>query len=122
MTQSFLTGLVILAAALSLSACPSGGGPAGSSGDAAKGKTHYAAACATCHGTSAEGVTGLGKKLTGNAFVASQTDDQILVMINEGRPADHPANTTRVAMPPKGGNPGLTEADIRDIVAYLRSL
>ena len=33
-----------------------------------------------------------------------------------------PANTTGVAMPPKGGNPALKEADLADIVAYLRTL
>ena len=39
-----------------------------------------------------------------------------------GRPADDPANTTGVAMLPKGGNPSLTDADLTDIVHFLKSL
>jgi disulfide bond formation protein DsbB len=33
-----------------------------------------------------------------------------------------PLNTTGIAMPPKGGNPALTDGQIVDIVAYLRSI
>lgn len=32
------------------------------------------------------------------------------------------ANTTGVAMPPKCGNPSLTDQDLADVVAYLRTL
>jgi cytochrome c5 len=33
-----------------------------------------------------------------------------------------PLNTTGVAMPPKGGNPAMSEQDIADIVAYMRTI
>ena len=50
------------------------------------------------------------------------TDDQVVEFLKEGRRADHPLNEKGVDMPPKGGNPGLSDDDLRQIVAYLRSL
>ena len=47
---------------------------------------------------------------------------KLVAFVKQGRSTDDPANTTGVAMPPKGGNPALQEAQIRGIVAYLRSL
>ena len=34
----------------------------------------------------------------------------------------HPDNTSGVEMPPKGGNPGLTDEQLTDIIAYIRTL
>jgi disulfide bond formation protein DsbB len=39
-----------------------------------------------------------------------------------GRPATDPLNPTGVDMPPRGGNPALTDDDLVDIVAFLRSI
>ena len=64
----------------------------------------------------------LGKDLHGNEFVKSQSDDQMMQFIIEGRPATHPDNTRGVDMPPRGGNPALTDADIQMIIAYMRSI
>jgi disulfide bond formation protein DsbB len=33
-----------------------------------------------------------------------------------------PENTTGVAMPPKGGNPSLSDGDLQNVVAYIRTL
>jgi disulfide bond formation protein DsbB len=55
-------------------------------------------------------------------FVATRTDAELVAFIKSGRSVDDPLNTTGVAMPPKGGNPALTDADLADIVAYIRSL
>ncbi|HHC08416.1 MAG TPA: cytochrome c [Actinobacteria bacterium] len=97
---------------------PSGGG----GGDAAKGEEIFRGTCAACHGQDAKGIPGLGHDLTNNSFIQGLSDDELVAFIEEGRPADHPDNTTGVAMPPKGGNPTLTEADLRDVVAFLRTL
>ena len=43
-------------------------------------------------------------------------------MVMEGRPANDPLNTTKIVMPPKGGNPALSDKDVRDAVAYLRTI
>jgi disulfide bond formation protein DsbB len=60
--------------------------------------------------------------MTTSAFVKSQTDAQLVAFIKQGRPANDPANTTRVEMPPRGGIPTLTDAQLADIVAFLRTL
>ena len=45
-----------------------------------------------------------------------------MAFIKTGRPASDPANTTGVDMPPKGGNPAMTDQQIMDVIAYMRSL
>lgn len=90
-------------------------------GDPEKGKTHFAV-CAGCHGMDAKGLPNLGKSLVASAFVADQTDAELIAFLKIGRAADDPLNTTGVAMPPKGGNPALDDEDLQDLVAYLRTL
>jgi mono/diheme cytochrome c family protein len=113
--------------ALGLAACGGGAAPtatvaASSAGDPANGKTLFLGTCSACHGPEATGVTGLGKDLTTSTFVASQTDEQLLKFIQTGRPASDPASTTGVDMPPRGGNPALTDANLADIIAFVRSI
>lgn len=91
-------------------------------GDAAKGEELFNATCMACHGADATGIAGLGPSLVGNTFVAGLSDEELVVFLTIGRPADHPENTTGIAMPPKGGNPGLSEADLAAIAAFLREL
>jgi disulfide bond formation protein DsbB len=92
-----------------------------SMGDPVKGKENFAT-CAGCHGPDGKGITGLGKDMTSSEFIASQTDEQLLAFVKVGRPATDPLNTVGVDMPPKGGNPALTDAQIMDIIAFIRSL
>ena len=42
--------------------------------------------------------------------------------ISRVSPPSHPDNTTGIQMPPKGGNPAMSDDDILDIIAYLRTL
>jgi disulfide bond formation protein DsbB len=91
-------------------------------GDAVVGETLFQNTCAACHGSDAKGLPGLGKDLTTSEFVKGLSDAELVAFITEGRPVDDPANTRGVAMPPKGGNPDLTDEDLFDIVAYIRTL
>ena len=91
-------------------------------GDAASGGKIYATACVACHGPDAKGVTGLGKDLTTSEWVGQQSDADLIEFIKKGRDASDSLNTTGVAMPPKGGNPAMSEQEIADIVAYVRSI
>jgi len=91
-------------------------------GNPEKGRELFLGTCASCHGQDAKGLPGLGKDLTASVFVKQQTDAQLLEFIKRGRPATDPANTTGVDMPPKGGNPALTDQDLADIVAFIRTL
>ena len=93
-----------------------------SQGDAGEGKSLYTTACSACHGPNGEGVAGLGKPFTTSEFVKDSSDDDLLTFIKKGRSTGDPANTTGVDMPPKGGNPALSDDDLRDIVAFVRAL
>ena len=78
--------------------------------------------CAGCHGADGEGIDGLGVALAQNDFVNARTDDELVAYIIAGRAADDPENRSGLAMPAWGGNPSLSEQNLYDIVAYLRTL
>lgn len=118
--------IAVLMTAL-LSACgpstpPATPTPTEPQGDAIKGQEAFAKTCVSCHGPDAKGMPGLGKDLTTSEFVRSLSNLQLVEFIKTGRPASDPANTQGVDMPPRGGNPALTDQDILNIVAYLRKL
>ena len=79
-------------------------------------------ACLEPNVADGEGVAGLGLPLVSSEFVQSMTDAQLFAFISAGRDAAHPDNTTGVAMPPRGGNPSLSDEDLADVVAFLRTL
>jgi disulfide bond formation protein DsbB len=110
--------------AVSLAACGGGGSAATTAptGDAANGQTLFTSTCSACHGPDAKGVVGLGKDLTTSTFVADKTDAELVEFIKTGRPTGDPLNTTGVDMPPRGGNPALSDDDLNDIVAFIRSI
>ena len=87
-----------------------------------EGKQLFLNTCSTCHGPDAKGLPGLGKNLHDNQYVRSHTDEEMLEFLKTGRPASDPLNTTGVDMPPRGGNPSLTDEDLQKIIAYLRTL
>ena len=97
---------------------PGGGAPS----EVARGEELAGQSCSACHGQDFQGVGGLGTSFYDNMFIQGQTNDEIVVFIKEGRPNDAPDNTTGVAMPPYGGNTRLTDEDLADIAAFLRSL
>lgn len=101
------------------SSTSTGGGEV-TAGDPANGEAIYGSTCAACHGPDAAGIPGLGLPLVDSEFVQSMTDAELIAFIKAGRLASE--GTTGVAMPPKGGNPSLTDQDIADVVAYLRTL
>jgi disulfide bond formation protein DsbB len=95
---------------------------AAKAGDATRGKQIFTQSCSACHGQDAKGMPGLGKDMTTSAFIKAQSDAQLLDFVKKGRPVSDPANTTKVDMPPKGGNPALTDAQLLDIIAFMRSV
>ncbi|HLF01470.1 MAG TPA: cytochrome c, partial [Anaerolineales bacterium] len=70
----------------------------------------------------AKGIAGLGKDLTTSAFANSLPDAELILFLTRGRPASDSLNTTGVDMPPRGGNPALTDQDLADIAAFVRTL
>jgi cytochrome c oxidase subunit 2 len=90
-------------------------------GNAEKGQQLYAV-CSACHGPNGEGVQNLGKPFTTSEFLKGLDDAELVEFLKKGRAVDDPLNTTGVAMPPRGGNPALTDQDLMDIVAFVRTL
>lgn len=91
-------------------------------GDAAAGEATYQSTCSACHAPDASGIDGLGPALANSEFVQSMSSDELVAFIAVGRDAGDPENVTGVAMPPRGGNPALTDEDLLDIVAWLQTL
>ncbi len=87
-----------------------------------KGEGVFHTICMACHGFTGQGIQGLGKALVGSDFVNGMTDDELAAFIIQGREVSDPLNTTGVPMPARGGNPGLSDLDIHNTVAYIRSL
>lgn len=98
------------------------GGSESAAGDPENGEQLFVQNCSACHGQDATGLENLGKDLTSNEFIQGLNDEELLAFVKEGRPASHPDNTQGIDMPPKGGNPALTDEQILDIIAYLRTL
>jgi mono/diheme cytochrome c family protein len=88
----------------------------------ASGDKLFHSTCIACHGAAGVGVQGNGKALAKNLFVQGLDDDGLLAFIKQGRAPTDPKNTTGIQMPPKGGNPALSDDDILDIISYLRTL
>jgi mono/diheme cytochrome c family protein len=86
------------------------------------GESSFQSVCSACHGFNAQGISGLGKPLVDSAFIDGLSDDELLTFLQVGRDVSDPLNTTGVPMPARGGNPGLTDDDLREIIAYIRSL
>jgi disulfide bond formation protein DsbB len=116
-----LTFVLLVVIGLLLVAC-GGAEPTSAPETIAEGKKQYLATCSACHGADARGVENLGRTLIGSEFVQDSTDAELLEYVKVGRAVDDPLNTTGIAMPPKGGNPALTDGQIDSIIAYIRSI
>jgi disulfide bond formation protein DsbB len=131
--------IVVLIAVLAMVAAACGGGsddgsdstetPATSGataievgGDAANGEALYNGSCMACHGPGGEGIEGLGKPWVGSDFINGSSDAEMITFLQVGRASDDPLNSTGIAMLPRGGNPSLTDSDLADLVAYMRTL
>lgn len=109
---------IIVATALLIAGC----GRAEDQDRVARGRGHFQRNCGICHGTDARGMPRLGEDLHDNAFAAGLSDGELVDFLKKGRPAWDPLNERGVDMPPRGGNPALTDDDLLSIVAYLRTL
>jgi len=117
-----LTAFALAVLAIGGIACGGGGGGGADGGQVTEGRKLFNRTCAVCHGPGGQGSPRLGKSLIDNAFSQDLSDAELVEFLREGRSAGDPLNERGVDMPPKGGNPALTDADLASIVAYLRSL
>lgn len=91
-------------------------------GDPVLGQRAFAASCAACHGAQGQGVPALAPGLREAPFVRTATDDQLRAVIVNGRTADAPDSVSQRLMPPRGGNPFLSDKDVGDIIAFLHEM
>lgn len=108
-----VSGLAACSSSASEETAPSSTG----AGDPVAGEKIYARVCMTCHGPNGEGVSGMSRNMTQSELIASQTDQGLVEFIKSGGAPGEP-----LVMLPKGGNPALTDKNLYDLVAYLRSL
>jgi mono/diheme cytochrome c family protein len=81
--------------------------------DGADGETTYKQTCIACHGANGEGAIPGVPKLSERL---SKSDSTLLSNIKNGFQSEGSV----MAMPAKGGNPGLTNADIKEVLIYLQ--
>lgn len=96
---------------------------AAETGNAAKGKEFYAKSCSTCHGPAGKGdgaaaaaLNPKPKDLTDKAYVSKLDDTYMTNIIGKGGAAIGKSPL----MPPFNGP--LKDQDIKDVIAYIRSL
>jgi len=82
----------------------------------------FVSSCAACHGQGGQGLESLGLPLTTSGFVRGKNDKDLITFIKMGRASWDENNTTGLDMPPKGGNPAITDDQLQSIVDYLRAL
>jgi mono/diheme cytochrome c family protein len=97
-------------------------GPALDPHTVARGQRLYTAACVACHAPDGRGVPNMGKDLVGGRYAVQSRDADLLAMIAAGRDVSDPRNTTKMPMPARGGRADYSDANLADVVAYIRYL
>ena len=98
------------AAGAAPAAAPAATKPVSAAGDASKGKSVYDSACTACHSTGVAGAPKLGDKAAW-APRLQQGNDVLYQSSLKGKGA----------MPPKGGNTALSDADVKAAVDFMVS-
>lgn len=95
---------------------------AGTATDAStrQGAKLYAEACAVCHGVDAKGMPNLGTSLVDSAIIAGDTA-AALAIIRAGLDLNSATNQSGLVMPPSGGRPDLSDAQLTAVIEYLRT-
>jgi len=101
--------IVLCAAALAFGGAVHAAGPSG--------KSVYEGTCIACHGPDGKGVLPGVPDFTSAQGPLSQSDEVLEKHVLEG--FQKPGSP--MAMPPKGGNPALTDEDVAAAIRYLRT-
>ena len=88
---------------------------ADASAEVAAGKAVYSQTCVACHGADGKGAIPGVADLTKADGALARSDDELIRNITDGFQSPGAV----LAMPAKGGNPALTEADIKSVLSYL---
>ena len=92
-----------------------GAAPAFAHGDGA-GKAIYEQTCVACHGVKGKSSIPGVADLAGRNGPLTKSDGELITSIRDGvqRPG------SMMTMPPKGGNPALTDEEIQAVLDYIR--
>lgn len=85
--------------------------------DTSVGEAVYSQTCVACHGANGKGAIPGVADFTEKDGSLSKADVELIKNITEG----FQSPGSFMAMPPNGGNPGLTEDDVKAVLAYLRT-
>lgn len=80
------------------------------------GKDIYIKTCLVCHGEDGKGVMPGVPDITGKDGPLSQANETLLKRMTEG----FQSPGSPMAMPPKGGNPAITEKQMQEVLKYLQ--
>ena len=81
------------------------------------GQAIYSQTCIACHGVNGKGAFPGVADLTKGDGALLKPNEELMNSITDG--FQSPGST--LAMPPRGGNPTLTEGDVEAVLAYLRA-
>ncbi len=85
--------------------------------DLDKGESLYNTTCVACHGSSGKGqVPGVPDLRGSDSRLKQKSIETLLHNVDEG----YQSPGSMLAMPARGGNPGLSEQDLVDILGYMR--
>jgi len=84
--------------------------------DPGRGAAVFNGTCIACHGSDGSGSLPGVPDMTGRTGLLSQDDAVLLKRMAEG----FQSPGSPMAMPPRGGNPALTDADLRSVLNYMR--
>lgn len=85
--------------------------------DPGAGQKVYGQTCIACHGANGKGAIPGVRDLTAADGPLAKSDAELLASITDG----FQSPGSPLAMPPKGGNPSLTQDDIKAVISYLRA-
>jgi len=80
------------------------------------GQAIYKQTCVACHGANGQGTVPGAANFTDEKGVLSKSDSVLLAHIING----FQSPGSPMAMPPRGGNPKLTDDDLKQTLAYIR--
>lgn len=83
---------------------------------ASHGKSVYEGTCIACHGANGKGALPGVPDLTSAKGPLKGGDEVVIKRMREG----YQSPGSPMAMPPKGGNPALTDDDLKAVLAYMR--
>ena len=86
--------------------------------DTVAGEAVYSQTCIACHGADGKGTIPGVSDFTAADGSLSKSDAELVDNISNG----FQSPGSFMAMPPKGGNPGLTKTDIEAVLAYIRAV